>query len=226
MRKTTIRAAVVAIVTFALYNMFVFLIPFKRTDAFWVSYGFTVAAYLVAALSIYVAFLKKASATSRFYGFPVAKLGVTYGLLQLVVSILVMAVGYKLEWWIPVLLYSVGLGAALIGLVCVEEVVEEIRVQDAKLKKDISQMRNLQSKVSQMASQSDNAALKTLAEDFRYSDPVSNEAVAAAEADLTAAVYELQGAFVEGNPVVLEQMCRRTSALLAERNRLCKMYKK
>ena len=67
-----------------------------------------------------------------------------------------------------------------------------------KLKKDVSLMRSLQSKVSQIASQSDDVAIKALAEEFRYSDPVSNDAIADAEADLAAAVDQLQAAFVDG----------------------------
>ena len=106
-----------------------------------------------------------------------------------------------------------------------EAVVEEIQTQDVKLKKDVSLMRGLQSKVSQIASQTDDASIKALAEEFRYSDPVSNDAIADAEADLAAAVDQLQAAYIDGDQEAMNQLCRKTTALLAERNRLCKLNK-
>ena len=86
-------------------------------------------------------------------------------------------------------------------------------------------MRSLQSKVSQIASQADDAAIKALAEEFRYSDPVSNEAIADAEADLAAVVDQLQAAYVDGDSEAMAQLCRKAAALLAERNRICKLNK-
>lgn len=113
----------------------------------------------------------------------------------------------------------------MIGLVSADAVVEEIQKQDAKLKKDVALMRGLQSKISQIAAHSENADVKALAEEFRYSDPVSNDAIADAEADLAAAVDELQAAFADGDSEAVTQLCRKTSALLAERNRICKLNK-
>ena len=225
MKKDTIRAIVVAVVALVIYNLITFVIPFEHTAAFWISYGFTMAAFFVVAASIYIAFIKNPDAKSRFYGFPIARIGVLYGCAQLIVSLVVMAVAKWTPWWIPVLVYAIGMGAAVIGLVAADAVVEEIQTQDVKLKKDVSLMRSLQSKISQIASQTDNAGIKALAEEFRYSDPVSNDAIADAEADLAAAVDQLQAAFVDGDNEAMAQLCRKATALLAERNRLCKLNK-
>lgn len=225
MKKDTIRAVAVAVVALVIYNLISFVIPFAHTAAFWISYGFTLAAFAVVYASIYIAFIKNPDAKSRFYGFPIARIGVLYGCAQLIVSLVVMAVAKWTPWWIPVLVYAIGMGAAVIGLVAADAVVEEIQTQDVKLKKDVSLMRSLQSKISQIASQTDNAGIKALAEEFRYSDPVSNDAIADAEADLAAAVDQLQAAFVDGDNEAMAQLCRKATALLAERNRLCKLNK-
>ena len=68
-------------------------------------------------------------------------------------------------------------------------------------------------------------AIKALAEEFRYSDPVSNEAIADVEADLASAVDLLQAAYIDGDQEAMAQLCRKVSATLAERNRLCKLHK-
>lgn len=225
MKKDTIRAAVVAVVALVIYNLIAFVIPFAHTAAFWISYGFTLAAFAVVAASIYIAFIKNPDAKSRFYGFPIARIGVLYGGTQLIASVIVMAIAAIIPWWIPTLVYAVGMGATIIGLVSAEAIVDEIQTQDVKLKDNTAMMRALQSKVSQIASQADDAAIKALAEEFRYSDPVSNDAIADAEADLAAAVDQLQAAFVDGDQDAMAQLCRKATALLAERNRLCKLNK-
>jgi hypothetical protein len=225
MKKDTIRAVVVAVVALVIYNLISFVIPFAHTAAFWISHGFTMASFVVVSASIYIAFIKNPDAKSRFYGFPIARIGVLHGGAQLVVSLIVMALAQWTPWWIPTLVYAVGFSAAVNGLVSAEAVVDEIKIQDVKLKKDGSLMRGLQSKISQIASQTDDAAIKTLAEEFRYSDPVSNDVIADAEADLAAAVDQLQAAFVDGDNEAMAQLCRKTAALLAERNRLCKLNK-
>ena len=225
MKKDTLRGIVVLAVLLILYVLIAFTIPFAHTATFWVSFMFTLIAFAVVAASIYIAFIKNPDAKSRFYGFPIAKIGVIYGVVQLAACIFFMALAGIVPAWVAVLVYAIALGAAVIGLVSAETVVEEIHIQDAKMKKDVSLMRSLQSKISQLASQTDDAAIMALAEEFRYSDPVSSEAIADAEADLTAAVDELQAAYVDGDNEAMVQLCRKAAALLAERNRICKLNK-
>ena len=225
MKKDTVRGIVALAVLLVLYILIAFLVPFVHTATFWVSFIFTLISFAVVAASIYIAFIKNPDAKSRFYGFPIAKIGVIYGAVQLLAGILFMALAAIVPAWVAVLVYAIALGAAVIGLVSAETVVEEIHIQDAKLKKDVTQMRSLQSKVNQMATQSEDAAIKALAEEFRYSDPVSSDAIADAETDLAAAVDELQTAYVDGDSEAVAKLCRKASALLAERNRLCKLNK-
>lgn len=225
MKKDAFRWVVGIGVLLVLYILITFLVPFVHTAIFWVSFIFTLIAFAVVAASFYIAFIKNPDAKSRFYGFPIAKIGAIYGLVQLIAGILFMVLAAYVPVWAVILVYAIALGAAVIGLISAEAVVSEIQVQDAKLKKDISLMRALQSKVNQIAVQSENASIKALADEFRYSDPVSNDAMAEAEADLVSAVDELQSAVVDGDTAVSEQLCRKVSALLAERNRICKLNK-
>lgn len=225
MNKDTIRGSVALGVLLVLYILISFLIPFVHTAVFWVSFVFTLIAFGVVAASIYIAFVKNPDAKSKFYGFPIARIGAIYGLVQLIAGLIFMALAAIVPAWAAVLVYAIALGAAVIGLVSAEAVVSEIHVQDAKLKKDVSLMRSLQSKVNQMSVHSENAEIKALADEFRYSDPVSSDAIADAEADLAAAVDELQRACVDGDSEAAKQLCRKASALLAERNRLCKLNK-
>lgn len=229
MKKDIIRWGVGLGVLLVLYILVAFLIPFVHTATFWVSFLFTFIAFGVVGASFYIAFIKNPDAKSRFYGFPIAKIGAIYGLVQLIAGILFMALAVYVPVWVAVLVYAIALGAAIIGLISAEVVAEEIHNQDAKLKKDVTLMRSLQSKLNQMAAQCDNpdatAEVKRFAEEMRYSDPVSSEALADIERDLAATVEELQSAIVDGDSAATKQLCRKASGILVERNRLCKLNK-
>lgn len=225
MKKDTMRGIVGLGVLLILYILIAFLIPFVHTAVFWVSFVFTLVAFAVVSAALYIAFGKHPGAKSKFYGFPIARIGVIYGIVQLVAGLILMGIGLWVPVWVAVLIYAIALGVAAIGLISADAVREEIQRQDVKLKKDVSFMRNLQSKVCQMATQCDVSELKKFAEDIRYSDPVSSDAIGDIEQELAAAVEELQAAVVDSDSESIAQLCRKASAVLSERNRLCKLNK-
>lgn len=225
MKKRLLRGSVCLGVVLALYLLVAFLIPFAKTAVFWLSFGFTLAAFGVTAFSLYIAFLKKPDAKSRFYGFPIAKIGVIYGGAQLLLGLVFMALGKWLPVWVAALVYAIALGAAVIGLVSADAVAEEIHTQDEQLKKNVTFMRALQSQVNQMAAQCSLPEIKQFSEEVRYSDPVSSDAPADIERDLSAAVDDLQAAIVDGDNAAASQLVKKADNLLKERNRLCKLNK-
>ena len=225
MKKDFVRSALCLGVLLMLYILLAFLIPFVKTAVFWFSFAFTLIAFGVTAYAIYTAFLKKPDARSRFYGFPIARIGVIYGGGQLAVGLLFMALGKWIPAWLSVVVYAALLGAAIIGLVSADAVVETIHTQDRKLKKDVAFMRSLQSKANQMAAQCHLPEVQQFYENVRYSDPVSSEALAEIEGALSAVADDLQAAIVEGNNGRTCQLAQKADNLLCERNRLCKLNK-
>ena len=229
MKKDTIRLLIIALVVLIAYNFAVFMIPCYKTTTFWISWVFTLLSFGVSGYGIYTGLIKNTDAKSRFYGFPIARIGVIYLVAQIAVGGVFMALGHLLPWWLATVLFTIGLALAVIGLVSAEAVVEQIQQQDDKLKKSVSVMRGLQSKVRTMASQCEDpeaaAAVSAFAEEMRYSDPVSTDAIADADNELSAAVDVLQAAIVEGNSETIQIACRKAAAALAERNRLCKLNK-
>lgn len=163
MNKDKLRTLIAGIVVLALYHLIVFLVPFAHTTAFWLSYGFTLGAFLVSGIALFIAFLKKGDARSQFYGFPIARIGLIYLIAQLVAGVVFMALGCYIPWWVLVIVYALGLGVALLGLISVEAVVDHIKAQDVQLKKDTTLMRTLQSKMRQLVAIRDLPELKALA---------------------------------------------------------------
>lgn len=227
MKKDTVRFSLIVAILLVLYLLAAFLIPFAKTPVFWLSFGYTLAAFAVAGAAFWIAFLRHPGAKSRFYGFPIAKIGATYWLTQVIVGIVAMALGSWIPMWLVVLVYTAALGAAAIGLIAADAVADEIHAQDAKLRKNVTVMRTLQSQVSQLDCTDPEAAaaVKKFAEELRYSDPVSSPALEEAERDLSAAVANLQSAVMDNDSAAVKQLCRTASRLLTERNRLCKLNK-
>lgn len=232
MKKNSARWWVIWAVVLAVYNVIVFAVPFPKNAVFFVSWVFSLIAIAAQVYVIRTAFYKGESTTSKFYGFPIAKLGVLYLIVQLALGLMFMALGFALTipLWVPLVLYIVLLGAAAVGLISTEATRDEIARQDTKLKKDVSCMRALQSKAMAMVplakDASVRAALEKFAEEIRFSDPVSGAALEAAESDLSTCVDDLQQAVLDNDQEAALSLEKRAEMLLAERNRLCKLEKR
>ena len=229
MKKDTMRLLIVSVAALIAYNFAVFMIPCYKTATFWISWGFSLLGFIVAGYAIYTGLIKKPDAKSRFYGFPIARIGVIYLVAQVAVGGVFMAIGHIVPWWLATVACTIGLAVTLIGVMAAEAVVDQIQYQDNKIRESVSVMRGLQSKVGTLASRCEDSAaanaVRNFADELRYSDPVSSAAIADAEAELSAAVDALQAAVVEGNADQILAACRQASAMLAERNRLCKLSK-
>ena len=228
--KNAIRILLFAGIALVCFNVIAFVIPLAKNGTFWVSYLFGMLAILLQLVVMKVAFKGAESVRSKFYGFPIARIGVIYGICQILLSFTAMALSPYVPFWIPIVVFILMLAFAAAGCIAADAVRETIEQQDKKLVKDVSIMRNLQSKTNLLVSQSDcGAELKTalaeLGEEIKYSDPVSNPATESIEQELFFHIEELQKAVVDGDENSAIALCKKTNGILAERNRLCKLNK-
>lgn len=197
--------------------------PFRRGAVFYLSYVFTAAACAVQLYVFSLAFRRGEGVRSKFYGFPIARLGVWYLGIQLVLGLLCMALGAFVPVWLALVLQVLLLAAAA------DAMREEVVRQDRKLEKDVAAMRALQSKAAALAGRGSGSpaadALAQLAEALRYSDPVSAPALEETERELAACIDRLEQALAAGDGESVRALCARAGAVLAERNRLCKLHK-
>ena len=222
------RFLIVVCAVFAAFTVIAFVVPFEKNGVFWLSYVFGVIA-IAAQIYVYPKAFEGDSARSKFYGFPIAKLSTIYLIMQLILSILCMAIAKVLPTWVAAVVFILLLAAAVIGFVAAEGIRVEVERQDVKLKTDVTFMRGLQSRVRMLPARCEDAALRAelerFAEQVQYSDPVSSEAIRDAEMDLNAAVDTLQQALVDGDLPAAMQQVKQCEIALAERNRLCKVNK-
>lgn len=232
MKKSSVRGYIVLGILFLVFSVIAFAAPFTKNVAFWMAYIFGVIAIALQIYVFKVSFEHGDNAKSKFYGFPIAKIGVIYLAIQMVVSLLSMILATVVPafpTWIFTIIDVVVLGVAAIGCITAETMRDEIEKQDVKLKSDVSAMRNLQSLVSSVAVQCDNAELKKLLSDlsdeFKYSDPVSCDDSKPLETEMTEIMKEIQKAVVDGDVDAVKTMCGKVKAILVERNRVCKVGK-
>lgn len=229
MKKNIVRWWMVLLIALVVYNVVVFAVPFVKTGVFFLSWIFTLAAIAAQVYVIRSAFYNGESVKSKFYGFPIAKIGMVYLIIQVVLSLLFMAVGRYVALWIPFVVYVVLLGVSAVGFISADAMRDEIERQDVRLKGNVACMRALQSRTASMMQLVQDvqmrAELEKFSDDLRFSDPVSSDALSDIEADLTAYVDELQNAVTDGDCTAVHTLLDKAEAALAERNRLCKLNK-
>lgn len=229
--KGQLRAVIALATVFAVYNILAFVLPFKHTGLFWVGYSFGLVSIIVSVLILITAFGSRATAKSRFYGFPIARVGVIYAAAQIPLSFLAMALAAieQVPTWPFVLLFLLILAAAILGTVATDMTRDEVERQDAKLVKDVTTIRALRSLGNSLVANcnDENAKkeLQKLSDTLNYCDPVSNAATAETEAELKTIMEELQRSLVDGNNEAIIPLCKKASFVLSERNRLCKLNK-
>lgn len=227
--KNSTRSLIIIAIALVVFSVIAFAIPFAHTTAFWVAYGFGALAILFQLYIFKVSFAGDGDTKSRFYGFPIARLGVYYLVAQLIVSVIEMALSKVIPTGVAVAINVLLLALAVVGCITVDAMRDEIIRQDGALKKNVGNMRELQSLSSALVGQCGDEALKPmlqkLADEFRYSDPVSSEKTLELEEDMKVQLGDIQQALVEGDSDGAKKLCGKLMGSLAERNRICSVSK-
>ena len=229
MKKNVGRGIAVLVILLVVFSVISFVIPFEKTTVFWIAYLCGVVATLLQAYFFRSAFGGSESAKSKFYGFPIARVGVIYLAVQMIVSLAEIALARFLPVWTVIILNVLILAAALIGCITVEAARDEVVRQDTNRKVAVSSMRELQSVSAALADQCTNPEMKKtitqLAEELRYSDPVTSEKTKDYEARMKEMLEKLQQLVRAGQTEEGKKLCSQLLVLLKERNRACSLNK-
>jgi len=227
--KNSTRSLIIIAIVLVVFSVVAFAIPFAHTTAFWVAYGFGALAILFQLYIFKVSFASDGDTKSWFYGFPIARLGVYYLIAQLIVSVIEMALSKVIPTGVAVAINVLLLALAVVGCITVDAMRDEIIRQDITLKKNVGNMRELQSLsaalVGQCGDETLKAALTKLADEFRFSDPVSSSKTLDIEVEMNSQINDIQQAIIEGDVEGAKNLCAKLIANLAERNRICSINK-
>jgi FtsZ-binding cell division protein ZapB len=184
-----------AIVMFCGGNLY--LISSKRSFPWFIAFPATIWRYLVTQLVVSVVFLLRENLAAG--AFPVGLFVAAHIVIFAFFSIFLL------------LMYS--------G----KEIIEK---KDAEVKQKVSVLRMLQADVESLAREhpQHSSSLRQVAEALRYSDPMSNPALALYEEQIQRGIMDMQG--MDGNdPANIPQLCEKLLKQIADRNARVKLMK-
>ena len=134
MTKKAIGRIIPVIILLVAFNVFTFTIPVLRTKGFWIAYAFGMFAILYQLYVISVVCSKKNS-KGVFYGFPVARLGIYYLMIQMTVSVTQITMARITAGRVAMLVNVLIFAFPVIGFITTVTVRDEISRQEKKQKK-------------------------------------------------------------------------------------------
>lgn len=221
MKNKNLGYAVLGIL-FVLISVIVFVIPTEKIATFWIAYVFTTVAF-VSQIAIWKKALgKENTLKSKFLGLPVVHIGIVYLIIQIIALAVFTAVP-TLPNWSAIVTCAVILSISAVCMIAGEAGRNEIERIEAKVQKKVFFIKELQADVELLADAetdtSTKAALQQLAEKIRFSDPMSNDALAEIEKVIKEKVAELKTA--SEKMAVIQEL----NSLLMERNKKAKILK-
>lgn len=222
MKKNSSKGYFILGILFILVGVIAFAVPTAKTAAFWISYAFTVIAFAAQIIIWKAALGRSESLKSKFLGLPVLHIGIVYLVVQVVALIVFLSIP-TLPIWSAVVACAVIAGVSAVCMIASDVGRGEIDRVSAKVQEKTFYIRELQADVEMLEEQEQNPekkiSLTKLAEKIRYSDPMSNVALADLEDRIREKVTALRTA--DHKLEIIAEL----DLLLAERNRKAKILK-
>ncbi len=230
LEKKQIRGIAFFAIILVVYNILAFVIPFPKNGCLWAAWAFGLVAILLQIPILLLAFRNGETVKSKFYGFPIARVGVIYLIAQMIVTVLFFALAFvNCPAWIPVVISVLVLAAGLLGVIATDAARDEIERQEKTVKVNTSFMKTLtvdaQTLLSRAKSEPIKNACKKVFEAVRYSDPMSADALSDVESRIRTEFDSFTDAVISDNADAATASAEELLTLLKERNSICKMEK-
>ena len=219
--KNTVAFGLIYVILLGVFNLLVFTISKSRNDVFWLSYGFMTLAFVVQIVSMFMSF-KSADVETAFFGIPLASFSVFYLCAELVIGALFMIfqmASFTLALVIQVLVLAVFLIIAIISLLSrdtVQQISDNVKEHVTNLKSVLVDIEMLMDGCTDPELKAD---LRKLSETVKYSDPISNEAVADVEQRIMRKISELRINIDDNQIADAKQSCADLERLYVERTK-------
>lgn len=209
-----------------IYTALVFVIPFNKPPVTWVLFAFSILSLAIGLSTCLFAFSKDYTLRSKFYGFPVFRIGVLYSLTQIIVSVIIfiLTTFTDIPLWVGLALSLILLGISLIGILITDNVrdfVEKAESEESNTSKflDIT-ICHISEIYDSCKDETTRLSLQSLLNKLKHSDPVSSLKTAEKEAEITAEIIKLDK-LVDIEPNNSIDQINKIANLLSARNRIC-----
>ena len=211
-----------------IFSAIAFLVPFPKNGSFAIAYLAGLAAF-----ALQIPIFKSASDNaddliSKVLNFPIMRVGYIYLGLQTALSLVLFALGFipGFPAWLTALLCIIVICGAFICSTTAEIAAEEVKKIEYAAKADTRFMTELKVRSAALPGKVSDTALKNalekLAENIRYSDPVTNKMSESFETSLDMVFTDLEIAVDNGETEKAYVLCGKVNSALESRNIACK----
>lgn len=207
-------------------------IPFAKPAASWMMFAFSIVSLAGGCGITLFAFSKSEELKSKFYGYPVFRIGSLYTIIQLALTVLIYIIGafVNIPYWVGLVLSVLVAGLASIGVITVDNARDYVEETEEKIVFATKTIKKFNVDIADILGMcKDEAAylpLKKLVERFKYSDIVSNDETAAIEEKIKLEIEELRAIISSEETDKIIAKIDVISNLLSTRNALCEQGKK
>lgn len=223
---------VVWAVLLALFNVIAFISvgwegQEKYTPSFWIGYVFITIAFIGQLICTRMAF-KADSAKKLFYNISLIRTSYIGLIVSFIVGGLCMLIS-PLPYWIGAIVCAIVLVVNILSVAKASAAIEEIERIDTKIKTQTFFIKSLIVDADTLMASAKSDAVKAecrkVYEAIRYSDPMSNDALAVVESQITVKFAELSDAVKEDNAEKVVMLANEVMIIIGDRNKKCKLLK-
>lgn len=224
--------AIIWAILLAVFNVICFVTPgeaagmSKFGGAFWVGYIFITIAFIGQLVCAYMAF-KAENPKKLFYNLPLVTVSYTGLILTIVFGALCMAIP-NLPNWVGIIVCLLVLAFNAIAVIKAKAASDVVENIDNKVKAQTLFIKSLtvdaDSLLAHATTPAAKDACKKVFEAVRYSDPMSNDALAGVESQITLKFNEFSNAVTIGAENV-STLADELVVLIGDRNKKCKLLK-
>lgn len=216
-----------------LFNVICFVTPSEMAGmtkfggAFWSGYIFITFAFIGQLVCAYIAFKAK-NLKKLFYNIPLITISYTGLGLTVIVGAACMAIP-NLPNWVGIIVCMAVMAFTAISVVKASMTAELVSNVDEKVKAQTLFIKSLTVDADNLMARSKSeevrAECKKVYEAVRYSDPMSHEALASIESQITVKFSEFSEAVVADDVDVVKAVGNELVILVGDRNKKCKLVK-
>lgn len=229
MKKNSIHGYSILGIIFIAFTLISFIVPFEKNGIFWMAYVLGVFSIIFQIPVLKNAFSGDKELKSKIYGFPIAKIGVLYLILQMVISIIEMTISTEKLIWIYIVINIIIMVLTIIGCIFTDIMRDEIVKQETNDKINTQNMKEMQMLSQTLADKCKDIETKKILNEvidkLRYSDPITCEKSIKIETEIIQNMNEIRKEIDAENFETAKTICNELVESLNERNNICKLYK-
>lgn len=154
--------------------VFAYLIPCGGA-AYWIGLGCTAAMFILCGLSLALAFRRDEKAESKLLGWPIFKVGYVALAVQIVIGFALMLLSRPCPVWAAAIIEVIVFAVTLICMTVKDATREAVTATESRTADQTAAWKAIRAKAAAIAAGAGTPAMKKLAEEIRFADPMPTE---------------------------------------------------